>query len=336
VGTSVRFHAGARIGAYRVVRELARTAAVAAFDTQHAVLPRAAIVKLAMTSAAAVPLLREACLLEAVRHPGVPAVHESGVLAGGRPWIAVELVIGTPLSAARDLAPVDVAAIVRDVAAVLDHAHRRGVVHAGLRPERVLLTDPSRGARVCIVDWCDARAHDASATIPHVPPPGARDYAAPEQTQHDAIDDRADVYALGVIAYRAIAGVRPYDGGGAAVPLAVRCPHAPDELCAVIDQMIARDRFDRPTAAQVGAELAWADAPASRRHEIAGETLTAIPEVEVELVDTDGIPAQPLRIRRPRWTPAAIASADLPARSGSIVSSDRRAEASGEIETPSD
>ena len=311
MGTGERFVEGARIGNYRVVRELARAGTVGSYEVEHALLPRVAVLKVGHpaptnTRALAVHLLREACILEALRHAGVPIVYEAG-MHDGRPWFAVERVAGEPLMVG-SLAPLEVAAILRDVAVVLAYAHKRGVVHAALRPERILVTSRTRGSGVCVVEWGDARTHDAAAAIPRIPTPGSRDFAAPEQTLHGTVDDLADIYALGAIAYRAIAGALPYDGATAVaiadgsaplVPLATRCPHAPEELCTLIDSMVARDLFDRPTAGQIAAELAWVDTDMIR----AGEEQDAMDAIaDIELVDFEDIPVGP-RMRRPRWTP---------------------------------
>src|SRR5262245_19060189 len=94
-------------------------------------------------------------------------------------------------------------ALLRDIADILEHAHRRGVVHSGLRPDHIVVTGRTRGYPVCIVDWSEARTHDTSSPAPVV---GEADYTAPELVSGDAIDDRADIFALGAIGYQALTG----------------------------------------------------------------------------------------------------------------------------------
>ncbi len=295
----------ARLGNYRVVRELGATAIGMLYAAEHVVLPRRALIKVA-TRAGSVPLLREACLLEALRHAGIPAVYESGLLADARPWFAFEAASGERISDENHrgpMRPLEVASLIRDVARVLEHAHRRGVVHAGLRPERIVLTS-GRGYPLCVTEWSDARTHDAAPAIPHVPAPGARGYMAPEVVRGDAMDDRADIYALGVVAYQALTGQLPAE---AYVPVGARCPRAPRELATAIDQMLARDRFDRPSSREVVADIGWVT-DAGRT---AGDTLTEMAAVtDVELVDMDGLPEAAPRTRQPRWTPYVVASVD--------------------------
>src|SRR5207302_7939838 len=112
-----------------------------------------------------------------------------------------------------------------------------------------------------------------------------RHYIAPEQARGERIDDRADVYALGVLGYHALTGQLPYppgapvaalaESGNAPVPVRERCPDAPAQLAAVVDQMLASDRWDRPSSSEVCSELtALSDAFGDQGY-----------------------------LRRPRWTP---------------------------------
>lgn len=307
-----KFGAGARVGNYEIEREVA-TGSYAAI---HVVLPRRAIIKVMQGNlpAFAVKLMREACILEALQHPGIVKVFESGVLPDRRPWFALELVDGDELTEVLELGSlraVEVVQLVVSLAEILEHAHRRGVIHRGLRPDRIVVT----GRTLCITDWSDARTHDASSQIPNLPAPGARAYIAPEVTRGDPIDDRADVFALGVIAYQALTGVLP--SATAYVPAAQQCKNAPAELTTLIDSMLAHDRFDRPSAAEVRSELFWLGGVL--------EASVSAPE-HVVLVDTEGVPATAAmpRIRKPRWTPPI-----------SYLASDLADLVSGEIELES-
>ena len=284
------------IGNYRIERHLGSTTHGELYQALHTLLPRRVVIKVARAgvvassaSTAAMQLLREGCILEALNHDGVPQIFESGLLDDRRPWTAVERVEGVTLVERimrGPLSPLEAMQLVRDIAAILEHAHRRGVLHGGLRPDRIVLTSHRRFP-LCIPDWSDARTHDAAPAIPRLPAPQSRVYMAPELIRGDAADDRADIYALGVIAFLALTGKHP-DG--------TRTP-GPRELVALVDQMLSVDRYDRPSAAEVRADLEW--------------LIQAIPVEDIALVDTDGIPAPILvteptlpRIRKPKWTPA--------------------------------
>ena len=286
---------GERIGNYRVEHVLGRDGACAVYEAVHLVLPRRAVVRVAdadPTQPAAVQMLREAYILEALQHPGVVRVYESGLLADRRPWSAREHVEGETLEAvlrpddrAGDLA--DQIALLRDLASVLEHMHDRGVIHCGLRPSGVLVTGRARGFPLCLVDFRSARPHDAEPA-PYPVTPEAWAYTAPELAAGEPFDDRTDVFALGVIAYQVLTGAAPYEDravatgpGGARfhIPAALRRPDAPRELTALVDQMVAYAREDRPRSAEAHEALASCADLLARAAQV--------------------MP----RIRRPRWTP---------------------------------
>lgn len=288
-----------RIGEYRIERQLgaasASTRAWLELVGVHLVLPRRAVLKVTKRSVqpAAVGVLREACLLEALQHPGIVSVYEAGLLPDKRPWFARELVEGPTI--ASSMVPgaidrIDVISLLRDVAEVLAHAHQRGVIHANLRPDRIVITGRTREFPICIADWSDARAHDA-ATLPAISSVASWFYTAPEVAAGDALDDRADVFSLGVIAYRLLTGRLPFEGpvartvDGVAqhVPTEVHCPEAPRELTSMVDQMLAHDRWDRPSTAEVFADLSW---------------LAHV--ISMPAASASGL----VHIRQPRWTPA--------------------------------
>ncbi|MDX2089636.1 MAG: serine/threonine-protein kinase [Kofleriaceae bacterium] len=284
-----------QIGEYRIERQLARTRICLEYVGQHLVLPRRAVVKLMTPTAEPLPaqMLREACLLEALHHPGAVRVYESGLLADKRPWFARELVEGPTI--ASNLAPgmaerIDVISLLRDVADVLAHAHQRGVIHGNVRPDRIVMCGRSREFPICIPDWSEARAHDA-ASVRSIDSVASWYYTAPEVASGDSIDDRADVFSLGVIAYRLLTGQLPFAGSMAHtsnghirhVPTEVHCPEAPRELTGLVDQMLALDHGDRPSAADVHADLAW---------------LAHV--ISMPAASATGL----VRIRQPRWTPS--------------------------------
>ena len=296
-----RLFAGDRVGNYTIEVERGSSPLAAEYRGVHAVLPRRAVIKLlhaANDQSAAVLMLREACILDALQHPGIVRVYESG-MHGKQPWFATELVDGPTLRTLMSpgaLDRTDAIAILRDIAEIIEHAFRRGVIHCGLRPERIVMTGRSRGFPLCVVDWSDARAHDARLQQ-YFPSLEAWHYTSPELACGDPIDDRTDVFAIGVMAYQMLTGQLPFDNGIIAtvddgttqhVPIEIMSPDAPPELCKLVDSMLAYDRWDRPSAAEVYAELAFlAEAYATPVY-----ALGARPPA-----------AGMLRIRRPRWTP---------------------------------
>lgn len=270
-----------RIGNYRIDGERMRDETSVVYEGRHLVLPRRACIKVMHASVqdAAVQLLREACILEALEHPGIVRVFESGLLTDRRPWFAYERIEGATVGdlIINGLEPNNAATLMRDIAEILEHAHRRGVVHAAMHPDRIVVTGRMRGFPLCIADWSEARIHDTSTPAPAME---RADYTAPEVVNGLALDDRADVYALGVIGYQALSGELPF--ATQHVPTEVQSPTAPPALVALIDQMLAWDRFDRPSSSEAREEL-----------------VSIIADMQPIEARGSGV-----RIRKPRWTPA--------------------------------
>jgi serine/threonine-protein kinase len=213
--------------------------------------------------------MREACRLEAMHHPGVPRVYECGVLER-RPWVAMEHIEGTTIeqaAAERPLALADAIAVLRDAAAILAHAHQRGVVHRNLTPRTIVRT-PARGFPICITEWGDASSADLAGA--HPAQPHARFYRAPELAVDGRADARADVYSLGAVVFEAATLVLPEP--------VQRFPGIPEPFHHLLASMLARFPDERPTAAAIQAE-------AGRLAEVFSDGDGPVEEVEVELVD---------------------------------------------------
>src|SRR3569623_3847235 len=109
------------------------------FEAEHVVLPRRAIVKtvpeaLGFIKPLRVADVREACILEALQHPGIPRLYETGMSEDHRTWFAYEDIEGTAhADLHRALGLAELLALVRDLPAILAHAHRRGIIHGGLQ-----------------------------------------------------------------------------------------------------------------------------------------------------------------------------------------------------------
>ncbi|MFI5100375.1 MAG: protein kinase, partial [Actinomycetes bacterium] len=170
---------------------------------------------------------REAQAAANLTHPNIVSVYDWGE-AGNTYFIVMEYVDGRPLSAVlHDDGPMSAdraAGIGADVAAALGFAHRNGVIHRDVKPGNVLITS---GDQVKVTDFGIARAAD---TEDHLTQTGAvmgtATYFSPEQAQGLSVDQRSDVYSLGVVLYEMVAGRPPF---AAASPVAVAYKHVHEE-----------------------------------------------------------------------------------------------------------
>ena len=165
--------------------------------------------------------LREQQVLLRLRHPYIAPLHDAGIADDGTPWLAMARVEGERIDAWCDARGLDAAARVRlllQVCEAVAHAHRNLVIHRDIKPSNVLVDDDGR---VRLLDFGIARATDAvgerTATALRALTP---DYAAPEQFEGAPATTAMDVYGIGALLYRLLAGVapRPADAVGAAAP----------------------------------------------------------------------------------------------------------------------
>jgi len=157
------------IAEYAIERLIVDEPDWASFEASHSILPRRVRITIATAASSSESILREARILESLRHPGVPRVYDCGYQADRLPWVATELVTGPSVDGS--LSVCALAELLRDVGAILAHAHARGVIHGDVSLDSIVLGDGVR-----LVEWRRARTG----------------------TPLEAADD---VYALGLAAY---------------------------------------------------------------------------------------------------------------------------------------
>ncbi len=156
---------------------------------------------------------REALAAARLHHPGIVAVYDAGEADGER-FLISELVRGRTLAVLeRDgaLSDRDVLRIGLSLADALAHAHERGVIHRDLKPQNVIVPDaPTEGrAAAKLLDFGIAHlAGDEPLTLTG-DVVGTLAYMAPEQAAGERVDERADLYALALVLYEALAGANP-------------------------------------------------------------------------------------------------------------------------------
>ena len=263
--------------AYTLDRELGGGGMSRVFVADETALGRKVVVKVLHPELAAAVSVerfrREIQLAAQLQHPNIVPVLSAGV-SDGLPYYTMPFVEGESLRARMTRGALDApetVRILRDVAAALAYSHERGVVHRDVKPDNVLLTRH----HALVTDFGVAKALSASAARPASGmlttlglAMGTPAYMAPEQAAADpAADHRADIYALGAMAYEMLSGVALFgDRSPSAllaaqvterpVPLDARRPGLPPALSALVMRCLEKDPAARPqTADEVLAAL---------------------------------------------------------------------------------
>ena len=215
---------------------------------------------------------REARAIARLDHPGCVRVLDHGEDAAGAQYIAMELLDGPTLAAALTAGPFTAARAIhvgKSLLAALAHAHAHGVIHRDVKPANVMFGGPT-GARVVLIDFGLASLRDAPSLTGAGLCLGSPSYVAPERLLGHAHDARADLYAVGVLLYEMLAGVRPFVGASPQEVMRRALDRPPRPLRAI--------RRDLSPALDAVVRRALAKDPA-RRFTDAEEMLSALEDV---------------------------------------------------------
>src|SRR4051794_13436413 len=278
---------GATFAGYTIVRLLGAGGMGEVYLAQHRRLPRRDALKVlpAMVSADdeyRERFHREADIAATLWHPHIVGVHDRGEV-DGQLWISMDYVDGTDAGQLlHDRCPdgmpaADVAEIITAVAAALDYAHQRNLLHRDVKPANVLLANPqSADQRILLADFGIARwADDPSGLTATNMTVGTVSYAAPEQLMGDELDGRADQYALAATAFHLLTGSPPFHDPNPAVVISRHLSATPPAIgdrrpeLAPLDPVFAKDPKDRyqrcsDFAAALRQRLAAGDAGATQ------------------------------------------------------------------------
>jgi len=352
------------VGNYRVERELAEGGMGTVYVATHTVLPRRAAIKvlrseLSRTALARDGLVREACVIESMHDPRVALLYDAGELPDGRPWFAMELIEGECLAdrlARRAQLSLDEAAqLICALADALAAAHLREVVHGDVKPENIMVCE---GTPMCVrlIDWGISHTRRGAGAGQSLAI-GTPHYMAPEQIRGEPLDARADLYALGVLAYEVLAGQPPFVGDDPsriatqhlhrkAPAVREARPEIPPAIDALISAMLRKERSERPSLEAVRAGFALVLESALVRTECGPRNVGGAPEEDFQLVIeidytacserdtltddledlvTAGTDCAQGPVARTRWTPQAKPLSARPTlRLGRVVSSDNK------------
>ncbi|MBY0492959.1 MAG: serine/threonine protein kinase [Cyanobacteria bacterium] len=208
---------------------------------------------------------REARILGSLSQPNVVKVH--GSLAPGGAFLVMERVYGVTWRALlRDRKTIDRETLrvwIEQPCDAVIAAHARGIVHRDLKPENVIIQETAEGTRLKVLDFGIAKQINAQGETDGTSfagqVVGTLGYMAPEQLEGKPVDHRADVFAIGVMAWEAICGARPFAGTTAA-ELAIVMQQPPigpsmsGTLRSVLEKALSRTANDRHLSAT---ELKW-------------------------------------------------------------------------------
>lgn len=214
---------GRRLGAYRIVEEIARGGMGAVYkakrdDQEFEKQVAIKVIRSELASSRIAQRFRaERQILASFDHPNIARLVDGGEADQGEPYLVMEFVSGFPIDAYCEMKALSVPQRLRlfiDVCSAVHYAHQRLVVHRDLKPSNVLVNDEGQVklldfgiAKLLDPDSGDNGDRGANATIADAMTPA---YASPEQVKGETITTASDVYALGVLLYRLLTGRAPY------------------------------------------------------------------------------------------------------------------------------
>jgi serine/threonine-protein kinase len=327
---------------YRLDRLLGEGGMGKVYAAEHLLLRKRLAVKVLLKELCEMPEVvqrfqREAMATANINHANIAAATDCGKLPDGSLFLVLELVEGKSLRDEIAEGPMPLARalhIARQIASALAAAHALGIVHRDLKPENVMLvtqgTDPDF---VKVLDFGIAKvpigAPNSRSTGPVASAPitkagvvfGTPAYMPPEQALGQLVDHRADLYALGVISYELLSGVRPFAAksdaailgqqlGKTVPPFAERAPGLPipEQVEHVVRMLLARDaalRFQsaEEVVAAIDQLIAGKSGPPARQAALEGAPTAMLGTAE-QLYGTPRAPAEA--------PPAAVEEASLP------------------------
>lgn len=256
---------GQEIAGYTILRSIGAGGMGEVYLAQHPRLPRYDALKILSAAVCAESeyrerFNREADMAASLWHPHIVEVHDRGEV-DGQLWISMDYVEGTDAGHLltqkqfrNGLPPEEVVRIITAIADALDYAHQRGLLHRDIKPANILLADD--GKRIMLADFGIARRVDDTSKLTSTNMTvGTVAYAAPEQLRGEALDGRADQYALAATAYQLLTGKPPFEHSNPAVVISQHLTADPPKignarpelsgLGPVFDKALAKSPADR-------------------------------------------------------------------------------------------
>jgi eukaryotic-like serine/threonine-protein kinase len=214
---------GDKVGDYVIESLVAQGGCGTVYVAQRGARERRTAIKVLRGALAASPrmverFVREVDLVNLLRHPNIVEIHELGQLVDGRPYYAMEFLEGATLDAILRaegrMPPAEALEILEPVCNALRAAHAAGIVHRDVKASNIFLSRKGGPAGIKLLDFGIAKLTDPAmggaglTTFGH--PVGTPTVMAPEQILGEPVDERVDVYALGVLLHRMLVGILPF------------------------------------------------------------------------------------------------------------------------------
>ena len=205
---------GTTVGKYRILAPIGRGATGVVYRALDQSLRRDVAIKVLIRDRAETSAMKrfraEATTLAKLSHPGIATIHEL-IESKSDLLMVMELVRGESLERLCDrmgpIPPEQAAHIVDQVLAALDNAHRAGVVHRDIKPANIMVTE---AGGVKIMDFGIARVLSNERMTIDGSMMGTPAYMPPEQVLGHQVDARSDLYSVGAVLYRLLAGALPF------------------------------------------------------------------------------------------------------------------------------
>ncbi len=227
---------------------------------------------------------REARAAASLSHPNVVNIFDVGQ-QDGMDYIVMEYIPGETLkNVIKKEAPIAIdraLEITRQIAAALNHAHQRNIVHRDIKPHNILITPDGQ---IKVTDFGIARAISASSFTQTGMVVGSVHYASPEQVRGGVVGPQSDLYSLGCVLYELLTGKVPFSGDTSIaialqhlqanpVPVTQLRPEIPHVVENIVQRSMAVEPGDRyPTALAMLKEIAVAQSKVQRQYQEPDET----------------------------------------------------------------
>jgi eukaryotic-like serine/threonine-protein kinase len=327
---------GTTVGEYRIDCVIGQGGMATVYGCTHPLIGKRAAIKvlsaaLSFDSVAVERFIQEARAVNAIQHSNIVDVFSFGTLSDGRCYFVMELLSGETLYDRMQRArmpPAEAIAALLQMAAALEAAHEKKIVHRDVKPENVFVSPQRNGQTlVKLLDFGLVKLVDDKRGPRHTRAGcviGTPTYMSPEQARGLDVDPRMDIYSLGVVAFEMFTGSLPFDGPSpfdilqqhvtAPPPLARTIDAAvPAAVEALLARMLAKNPDERPSLCDVVAELERIRETECEPAPAAGERRArdATPSTtwRIDPAPSRDVPAAPTRGRARAVLPVAAAAA---------------------------